>query len=65
VEENREPQNDKLKQAQAAFMEFYSICFWFMRPDLTVTESDIPYIIERLRADGGRPGFKRAAELCR
>ena len=56
---------EKLRKAQAAFREFYHACFWFMRPDIRITESDLPYIIRRLRADGGRRGFERAAELCR
>ena len=55
----------KVKLAQAAFKEFYHACFWFMRPDLILTAADLPYIIRRLRADGGRRGFQRAAELCR
>ena len=65
VEEPTRDQTDKLRLAQASFEEFYHACFWFMRSDMQVTEADLPYIIRRLRADGGRRGFVRAAELCR
>ena len=57
-------QVEKLRLAQASFREFYHACFWFMRPDTQLTQADLPYVIKRLRADGGRRGFARAAELC-
>ena len=60
----RLPATDKLALAQAAFREFHSRCFWFMRPDAQLTEEDVPYICRRLRADGGRRGFFVAAKLC-
>ena len=63
-EAKREP-DEKLRLARAAFREFYHACFWFMRPDAPISQADLPYIIQRLRADGGRRGFERAAELCR
>ena len=55
---------DRLEMAQQAFRDFYHACFWFMRSDAKITEADIPYIVKRLRADGGRAGFQRASELC-
>ena len=55
---------DKLALAQSAFREFHSRCFWFMRPDAELTEEDLPYVCQRLRADGGRRGFFLAAKLC-
>jgi hypothetical protein len=51
--------------AQAAFREFHARCFWFMRPDAEIVAEEVPYICERLRADGGRRGFHLAADLCR
>jgi len=56
---------EKLALAQAAFREFHSRCFWFMRPDAEIVAEEVPYICERLRADGGRRGFFIAAEICR
>jgi len=55
---------EKLALAQRAFEQFHSRCFWFMRRDAQITEPEIPYICERLRADGGRPGFLLAAQIC-
>ena len=56
---------EKLALAQAAFREFHARCFWFMRPDAEIVAEEVPYICERLRADGGRRGFYLAADLCR
>ena len=55
----------KLALAQQAFERFHSRCFWFMRREARITEEEIPYICERLRADGGPEGFRLAAEICR
>jgi hypothetical protein len=55
----------KLALAQEAYRRFHARCFWFMRADAEMTEADIPYLCERLRADGGREGFMLAAQLCR
>ena len=54
----------RLALAQQAFERFHSRCFWFMRREARITEQEIPYICERLRADGGRPGFRLAAQIC-
>jgi hypothetical protein len=56
---------EKLALAQDAFGRFHVRCFWFMRPDHLVSESELPYLCERLRADGGRAGFLLAAQICR
>jgi len=55
---------EKLALAQQAFERFHSRCFWFMRREARITEDEIPYICERLRADGGRLGFLLAAQIC-
>ena len=56
---------EQLALAQSAFREFHARCFWFMRPDAEIVAEEVPYICERLRADGGRRGFQIAAEICR
>ena len=43
----------KLALSQKAFREFHARCFWFMRPDAEIVAEEVPYICERLRADGG------------
>jgi hypothetical protein len=55
---------EKLALAQEAFTRFHTRCFWFMREDAQITAQEIPYICERLRADGGRAGFLLAARIC-
>jgi len=55
----------KLALAQQAFRDFHARCFWFMRQDAEIVAEEVPYLCERLRADGGRRGFQIAAELCR
>ena len=55
----------RLALAQQAFERFHSRCFWFMRREARITQEEIPYICERLRADGGRAGFLLAAQICR
>lgn len=56
---------EKLALAQAAFRELHARCFWFIRTDAEIVAEELPYICERLRADGGRRGFYLAADLCR
>ena len=56
---------ERLARARVAFERFYLRCFWYMRRDAVITEENLPYIIERLRADGGQAGFAEASELCR
>jgi len=55
---------EKLALARQAFRDFHARCFWFMRPDAVIVEEEIPYICQRLRADGGSSGFQLAARLC-
>ena len=56
---------EKVALAQQAFREFHARCFWFMRADAQIPAEDVPYVCERLRADGGRRGFEIASEICR
>jgi hypothetical protein len=55
----------RLALAQAAFEQFHSRCFWFMREDLRVGEKDLDAIVRGLRAHGNREAFLLAARLCR
>ena len=57
--------DSQIKEAQEAFNKFYAQCFWYMRKDMDVTESDLPEIIRGLRHYGGRQGFLLADKLCR
>ena len=55
----------RVREARKIFREFHAQCFWFMRPDLRVTNDDIPELVRGLRQNGGRQGFLLAAKLCR
>jgi len=55
---------DKLALAQQAFEQYYTRCFWFMREDLRVGESELPSIIRGLRNHGNREAFMIASRLC-
>ena len=54
----------RIERAQLLFEHYHARCFWHTRPDLVVTESDIPAIVQGLRTHGGRAGFLAAEELC-
>ena len=58
-------QQRRLELARWAFREFYAQCFWSYREDMEITEEKIPLIIRGLRSEGGRAGYRVAAELCR
>ena len=66
VDGMREPDlhPDRLELAQSLYEQYYASCFWHMRPDLVVTERDIPAIMQGLRTHGGRAGFLAAEALC-
>jgi hypothetical protein len=72
VRETLSEQKDRAEEralalARRAFTDYYHRCFWFMKRDLVLTLEDVPYIAQRLRADGGREGLRLARELdsCR
>jgi len=53
----------RVREARRAFREFYSQCFWYMRPDLEITMADLPEIARGLRQNGGKRGLL-LAKLC-
>ncbi len=54
----------RVREAQRAFQEFHSSCFWSERPDYTITSGDIDWVITRLRTYGGHDGMRVADQLC-
>jgi len=54
----------RLKKAQELYEKYYEQCFWYMKPDLIVTQKDLPQIIKGLKTYGGRDGYLEAAKLC-
>ena len=61
--ESARPTAEKVELANRLFREFYTACFWHMKPDLDVTEAMIPVVAKGLRTYGGRRGMLAAAEL--
>ena len=55
---------DRLALAQRLYQEFYAFCFWRWKPDLQVTEENLPSIIDGLQRHGGRKGLLAAAQLA-
>lgn len=45
---------EKLALAQWAFRAFDARCFWSIQPDTQIVLEEVPYLCERLRADGER-----------
>ena len=56
---------EKLALAKRLYREFHTICFWHMKPDLIVTEANLPDIVKGLRTYGGKKGATSAAQLLR
>lgn len=54
----------KLRLAQEAFRKFHTLCFWFMREDLIVTEEDLPAILKGLRENGTWETYQMVDRLC-
>jgi hypothetical protein len=55
----------RVREARRAFRAYHAQCFWYLRPEMTVTLADIPEIVRGLRQNGGRRGFLLASKLCR
>ena len=55
----------KVREARRAFRKYHAQCFWYMRRDAEITESNIPEIVRGLKANGGRQGLILAEKLCR
>lgn len=58
------PLAERLALAQAAFEEFYPMCFWSWARDTRVTEAMLPNVAHALRSQGGRHQFLLSATLC-
>lgn len=54
---------ERLKLARDVYQRFHARCFWQSPRDLEITEDRIPFVIDGLRKNGGRDGFKLAEYL--
>jgi len=53
-----------VRDAKRAFRKFYVQCFWSYDPQLALSKSDIRWVVEELKKQGGREAWKVAARLC-
>lgn len=44
----------RVREARRAFKTFYTLCFWSCNPEMKVTLTDIPWVIEQLFKYGDR-----------
>jgi hypothetical protein len=58
------PLAERLALAQAAFDDFFPMCFWSWDPKTRVTEAMLPSIAHELRSNGGRRQFLLSARIC-
>jgi hypothetical protein len=54
---------ERVELANRLFREYFARCFWHWRPDLVLTERDIPGLVRGLRTYGGHRGMREAARL--
>lgn len=55
----------RLDLAREAVARYGTRCFWFLRPDLVLTEEHLPMVVQGLRNRGDREAFLLADRLCR
>lgn len=55
----------RLREARRAFLKFRTSCFWSYDPDRLPAASDIPWVVEQLKKNGGRQAWETAMRLCR
>lgn len=58
------PLAERLALAQAAFDDYYPMCFWSWDPKTRVTEALLPNVAHELRLNGGRRQFLLSAKIC-
>ena len=55
----------RIREARRAYARFRTSCFWSFDPDRKIGTSDISWVAEELRKNGGRLAWEAAARLCR
>jgi len=57
-------EDDRIALARRLFHDYYTMCFWHLRPDLEITADTLPAIIHGLRTNGNRQAFIDSAQLA-
>lgn len=55
----------KIREARRAYRKYHAQCFWSYRPDLKITASDVSWVADQLKKQGGREAWQLGAKLCR
>jgi hypothetical protein len=55
----------RVRQARRLYRRFHAECFWSFDPDYRVGISDVAWVAEQLRRQGGRNAWEAARTLCR
>ena len=54
----------RVREARRAFRRFHAECFWSFDPEYRVGPSDVAWVAEQLRKNGGRDAWVAAGKLC-
>lgn len=54
----------RIREAQRAYREFYSRCFWSFSASLKIGEKDIPWVVDQLMKNGDRKAYLKGAKLA-
>lgn len=54
----------RVRQARRLYRRFHAECFWSYDPDYQVGMSDVKWVAEQLRRQGGREAWEAARKLC-
>ena len=55
----------RVREARRTYRRFHANCFWSFDPDYRIGSSDVAWVVEQLRKNGGREAWEAAAKLCR
>lgn len=55
----------KVREARRAYRRFHAECFWSYDPEYVIGPSDVEWVAEQLRKNGGREAWVVAGALCR
>ena len=55
----------RVREARRVYRRFHAKCFWSFDPDYRVGPSDVAWVVDQLRKNGGRDAWEAARKLCR
>lgn len=55
---------DPIPYLQDLYKERYATCFWFMDPNLEITQENLPIICNILKKNGNREDYILARRIC-